>query len=71
MHGHGVYKWKNGEKYEGEYQEGVRQGVGKYWFAGGAVYEGGWVGGVQEGEGVVKEGFDEVKGRWVGGEKMD
>lgn len=41
--------------------------MGKYWFAGGAVYEGGWVGGVQEGEGTMKEGFDEVRGRWLGG----
>jgi hypothetical protein len=58
MHGKGVYKWKNGEKYEGEYVNGVRQNIGKYYFTNGVTYEGGWDKGLQEGEGVVREGYD-------------
>lgn len=47
MHGMGTYKWKNGEKYVGEYVNGARQNKGKYYFASGACYDGEWVNGVQ------------------------
>lgn len=60
MHGFGVYLWKNGDRYEGNYQNGVKEGIGKYFYASGPVYEGAWAQGVQHGRGKVKEGFDEV-----------
>ncbi len=49
MHGKGVYKWRNGEKYEGEYVNGLRQNQGKYYFVSGAYYKGGWLNGLQDG----------------------
>merc|ERR1711981_1179627 len=29
-HGYGVMKWQNGDRYEGDWVEGLRQGKGKY-----------------------------------------
>ena len=71
MHGTGVYRWKNGERYEGEYESGVRQGHGTYFFKSGARYVGSWVDGLQEGEGTIFEGYDEVKGLWKNGNPID
>jgi hypothetical protein len=40
-HGSGVYE-AAGERYEGEYVQGEKQGNGLFVFAGGQKYEGGW-----------------------------
>lgn len=42
MHGDGVYIFSNGERYEGWFKMGIRDGYGKYTFYNGNYYEGDW-----------------------------
>jgi hypothetical protein len=41
-HGHGVVTWSNGDRYEGEFFNGVRHGSGSLFFADGSEYVGEW-----------------------------
>merc|ERR1711915_733733 len=60
-HGYGVMRWQNGDRYEGDWSDGLRQGKGKYTSksTGGKYdgqyknekYEGKWEAGLKEGEG--------------------
>jgi hypothetical protein len=43
-HGYGMYIYHEGERYEGELVEGMKEGEGKYFYINGKVYEGIWVG---------------------------
>ena len=49
MHGFGEYLWKNGDKYEGYYENDLRHGKGIYRFNNGSVLKGTWVNGKKEG----------------------
>jgi len=40
MHGFGVFRWKNGARYEGDWREGYACGIGKYYYPDGCVHEG-------------------------------
>ena len=40
MHGRGVFKFSNGEIYDGEYKEDLKHGPGVYKYANGNMYEG-------------------------------
>ena len=51
MHGHGVYTWKDGRKYDGQYFKDRKHGFGVYTWADGRQYEGQWENGRQHGEG--------------------
>jgi hypothetical protein len=51
MHGKGVYTWKDGRRYEGEYQHDKKHGWGVYTWADGRRYEGPWAYGKQHGKG--------------------
>ena len=42
MHGHGVYTWKDGRKYEGQYLNDKKNGFGEYQWADGRRYIGNW-----------------------------
>lgn len=42
MHGRGVYTWKDGRKYEGEYINDKKAGYGIYTWADGRRYAGSW-----------------------------
>jgi len=42
MNGEGIYYFNNGDKYQGQYAEGLREGFGKYLYSNGCVYEGQW-----------------------------
>jgi hypothetical protein len=42
MNGKGVYEWKDGRKYDGEYLNDKKHGFGIYYWADGRRYEGGW-----------------------------
>jgi hypothetical protein len=42
MHGFGVYTWKDGRKYEGEYKNDKKDGHGVYYWADGKKYDGMW-----------------------------
>ena len=52
-HGRGVMSWRNGEKYEGEFRNGLRHGQGTYYKRvakiGTGVYAGAWVEGTPMG----------------------
>ena len=52
MHGKGVYEWKDGRKYEGEYFMDEKHGHGKYFWHDGRIYDGNWANGKQHGEGI-------------------
>lgn len=77
MHGKGVYTWKDGRKYDGDYQFDKKHGYGVYTWADGRRYEGNWAYGKQHGkgkyilpDGTVKVGVweDGKRIRWIEGE---
>merc|ERR1711936_1469283 len=79
-HGYGVMKWQNGDRYEGDWVEGLRQGKGKYTckasggkydWNNGDWYEGQWKSGLRHGHGlyVWKEKNEKYEGSWVEGVK--
>jgi len=45
MHGKGIYTWKDGRKYEGEYLNDRKHGFGIYTWQDGRQYEGYWYNG--------------------------
>lgn len=50
--GKGIYIWKNGNIYEGNYEEGKKKGIGKFTFnSGNSFYEGIWSNGKPNGKG--------------------
>ena len=49
--GRGIYRYKNGQVYDGEFVEDKMHGMGKYKWPDGKVYEGGWINGLQHGRG--------------------
>ncbi|OQS03980.1 radial spoke head 10 family protein [Thraustotheca clavata] len=56
QHGHGVHIWKTiekrGNRYDGEFANGVRDGYGIFYYANGARYEGHWEDNVKNGLGL-------------------
>ncbi len=77
MHGKGVYVWKDGRKYEGEYMYDKKHGHGIYVWADGRKYEGQWAYGKQHGkgkytlpEGLVRTGLweDGKRTKWLDGD---
>jgi len=59
---YGTIIHSKGGKYEGEFKDGLRHGLGIYYFPSGGVYEGQWVKGESEGKG---------KQTWVTGETYE
>lgn len=70
MHGQGVYTWKDGRRYEGEYLDDKKHGFGTYFWADGRKYEGNWAFGKQHGKGryTVADGSSRV-GVWENGKR--
>ena len=52
MNGKGVFKWKDGEKYIGNYLNNLKHGFGKYEYNSNQYYEGFWVNNKQHGKGL-------------------
>ena len=50
MHGRGVLIWSDGKKYEGEFLNDKRDGIGRFTWADGRMYIGEWKGGKQNGK---------------------
>lgn len=71
MHGYGVYTWKDGRKYEGEYHMDKKHGYGIYIWADGRRYEGNWANGKQHGEGkyILPNGTIKI-GIWEEGKRI-
>lgn len=65
--GHGIYVWKTGGKYDGEYKNGRRNGKGIYVFGSGEKYTGEWLNNVKSGKGKYSyTNGDHFTGTWVG-----
>jgi hypothetical protein len=52
QHGSGVEIYPDGNRFEGMFKEGKKNGEGTYYLFDGTVYKGEWVNGRIEGEGV-------------------
>jgi hypothetical protein len=56
-----MYRWKNGDRYEGSFVEDKRQGLGEYYWSDGGFYKGEWKSDRMNGYGrLVKDGVDVV-----------
>lgn len=51
MNGKGTYEWSNGNRYQGDFRDGLRHGQGTLFEADGLVYVGQWEKGLKHGEG--------------------
>ncbi len=71
MHGKGVYTWKDGRRYEGEYRYDKKHGYGTYTWADGRKYEGYWAYGKQHGKGkyILPDGNIKA-GVWEDGKRV-
>lgn len=68
MEGKGVFKFKNGSVYDGEYKNNRKHGAGKY-IKDMKVYEGNWQNGIRQGQGfLTNETGQGIKGYWYKGE---
>ncbi len=70
MHGRGVYTWKDGRRYEGEYQHDKKHGHGIYTWADGRKYDGPWAHGKLHGKGkyILPDGTMRI-GLWDNGKR--
>jgi len=69
-HGHGVYTWPTGERYEGEWKDGKRNGQGVMTFPDGRRYEGEYKDDLPNGRGVMTVPTGEkYEGEWKDGKK--
>ena len=71
MEGKGVYAWKDGRRYEGEYKNDKKHGFGIYTWADGRQYHGMWLNGKQHGEGkyILPTGVQR-RGEWKDGHRV-
>merc|ERR1712168_1529592 len=69
--GYGVMKWQNGDRYEGDWQRGLRHGRGVYTSkATGAAYDGEYVNDKKEGQGKYSwANGDWYEGGWKDGQR--
>jgi hypothetical protein len=69
-HGKGTYVWTNGDRYTGDWINGVISGKGIYFYANGCTYEGKFLNGKRHGKGTyVWSNGDRFKGHWIQGER--
>ena len=65
-------KWSDGDMYDGNYKDGLREGRGVFKSANGKVYDGDWKVGKPDGYGVGKDAAGKVihDGQWKNGEPV-
>ena len=70
---YGKTQYPNGDRYEGEYRNGVRQGTGSYTYANGAKYVGEYKDGYFHGHGIeyTSTGNINRQGQWVKGKFIE
>jgi hypothetical protein len=63
---------RNGERYEGQFKEGVYSGFGKYYFKDGTRFGGNWVNDKRHGSGTQFDANDNVdyKGHWINNARL-
>ncbi len=73
MEGYGIYTWKDGRRYEGQYKEDKKHGYGIYIWADGRRYEGWWYKAKQFGLGkyIVPADGRERYGLWEDGKRIE
>ena len=64
INGYGVYKYNNGDLYEGDFIEGNRQGLGEYVYLDKTFYRGEWENDKKNGRGIYSNGEKEFNGIW-------
>lgn len=67
IEGFGVFTWPDGNRYEGEYLNGLKHGKGIFFFANGKIFKGRWKNGQKHGEGELKLGNQIIRGLWRDG----
>ena len=50
----GIYKWKEGGEYEGEYRDNIRERKGIFRWKNGIIFEGNFFDGKPEGQGLME-----------------
>ena len=56
LHGKGVLRYSDGNRFEGSFKEGNKHGKGVYFFANGEIYKGKWTNDKRHGKGVRHSG---------------
>ncbi len=51
MHGKGIMKFALGDKYDGNWRDGFKDGKGTYWYPNGNRYDGNWKNNKKDGKG--------------------
>ena len=71
MHGNGVFTWKDGRRYDGEYREDKKHGYGEFYWPDGRYYKGDWRNGKQHGKGtyITMQGVAKF-GEWRDGKRF-
>jgi len=64
INGYGVYRYKNGDVYEGDFIEGKRHGLGEYVYSDQSYYRGEWENNCKSGRGVYCKKAKEFNGIW-------
>ncbi len=62
--GYGLYSYKNGDSYEGDFVEGKRHGLGEYIYKDTSYYRGEWENDCKSGRGVYVKNGKEYNGIW-------
>ena len=64
MNGFGALTFSDGNRYEGQFVNDKREGLGKYFWRDGRVYDGHWKDGKQHGRGTYFKDGEEKIGEW-------
>ena len=67
LHGLGIMKYVNGNKYVGEWKDGKKHGLGTHNFPNGSKYVGEWKNGEQNGKGTWTHDETKYVGEWKDG----
>jgi hypothetical protein len=69
--GYGIYRYPNGDVYEGEWDNDKKHGLGEYIYSDGSVYRGEWKEDMKHGTGTLIGSGHEFEGDWENDELKD
>ena len=67
MNGYGKYTYSNGQIYEGNYKDGVKEGLGKLIYPNNKIYEGEFKNGKPQGEGTIIDNGKKIDIEYIDG----